>query len=221
MTVPTSSHRPVAAQRHRAGLRVDEHDAEVDGRRIGAVGRVEERGLLQPDLQIGGAVAGMVGGVGHGRERELAVRALDRELAIGEVEVLGRALHHVRRQPLGLGHDAVGGSVDRHAGGRQRARAPGADAHGHAVGIALHQVDMVDVAAEAVGGDLAPGSLVTLAVAVAAGEHGDAPVRVHAHAGDVIAADLGAEVVHHLDRAGARPCRRRRRCRYPSTGLAT
>ena len=105
---------------------------------------------------------------------------------------------------LALATHAIGGGVDRHAGGRQRARAPGADAHGHPVGIALDHVDVVDVAAEAISRDLAPSGLVALPVAVAAGEDGDTPVRMDAHAGDVVAADLGAEVVHHLDWAGAR-----------------
>ena len=49
----------------------------------------------------------------------------------------------------------------------------------------MHHVDILDRHAEPLGDELREGGLVALAVAVRAGEHGDAAGRIDAHGRDI------------------------------------
>ena len=87
---------------------------------------------------------------------------------------------------LALGDDLVhrldhGGAADGEA-----AAAIGAHAERDLGGVAVDDVDLGDRHAELVGDELREGRLVALAVAVRAGEDGDAAGRMDADVGDLV-----------------------------------
>ena len=107
--------------------------------------------------------------------------------------VSGGNLQHEARDLLGLGDHLVGGVEDRRHADRARARAVGAHAELHLVGIAVHDGDLLDGDAELLRHELGEGGLVALAVAVRAGEHLDRAGRIDAHFRGLPQADAGAE----------------------------
>jgi hypothetical protein len=137
-------HRGEAVDAHLAGLPVDLDLADVGAARKGEVGRVVEGRFVQARLQlVERVVVRHVGRERHLAERDLLVGALDRELAVGELDVGVARLHQVRRDLLGLGLDLVERLHDGRAAHRDGARAVGAHAEGHAAGVAVHHVDVV------------------------------------------------------------------------------
>ena len=85
-----------AVDRDDAGLRIDLEFADMDAGRKGEVRRVPEGGLLQARLQF--LTIELVRGIGVQRDRDEVdrfVRALDRELAVLELDVLVRSLQNM------------------------------------------------------------------------------------------------------------------------------
>ncbi len=168
--------------RRRAGIGIDLDLADVRARRIGEVGGIVERGLVEAGFElVERIVVRHVGGEGDLRERNVLVRALDYELAVLELHVRIAHLHQVRGDLASLGDDLVERLDDRRAADRDRARAVGAHAEGDAPRVTVHDVDVVHADAEALRNHLREGRLVTLAVAVRAGEDRDLPGGMHAH----------------------------------------
>ncbi|MEJ2434946.1 MAG: hypothetical protein P8Y53_17975 [Pseudolabrys sp.] len=101
---------------------------------------------------------------------------LEIEIALVDPQHVGgdgaRLLHHLFR-----GHEK---GRTRQGG---RARAAGAFAVEHLVGVALDVLHLARVETEPVAHDLLERGLVPLALAVGAGEHGDAAVALEAHFG--------------------------------------
>ena len=105
-----------------------------------------------------------------GVERDVApggrlVGAGDGELAVLELDVAFGGLEHVGGDLLGLGLDLVERLDDRRHADRAGARAVGAHAELHLVGVAVHDRDVLDRNAEPLGDELREGRLVALAVA--------------------------------------------------------
>jgi hypothetical protein len=89
------------------------------------------------------------------------------------------------------------------AADRDRARAVGAHAEGHAAGVAVHHVDRLDRDAQARRHDLREGGLVALAMAVRAGEHGHAAGRMDANLAALEQARARAERARDVRRRDA------------------
>ena len=99
----------------------------------------------------------------------------------------------MRGDLLALGDDLVARLRERRAADDQRARAVGAHAELHLVGVAEHDVDILERHAEFLADDLRVGRLVTLAVIVRADKHGDLAGRVDAHGRALIKTAARAE----------------------------
>ena len=82
---------------------------------------------------------------------------------------------------------------ERRAADDQRSRAVGAHAELHAVGIAEHDVDVIEGDAELLRHDLREGGLVPLPVIVGADQHRHLSGRMHADGGAFVEAATGAE----------------------------
>ena len=107
----------------------------------------------------------------------------DGKLAVLELDVGFRGFEQVGRNLLALGDDLVHRLDDRGAADRQRARAVSAHAEGDLVGVAVHDLDLLDRHAEPVGDELGKGRLVALTVRMRAGQHRDAAGWMHPHLG--------------------------------------
>src|SRR5262249_54926566 len=90
------------------------------------------------------------------------------------------------------------GLDDGGAADRDRARAVGAHAELHLVGIAVHDRDLADRNAQPLGDQLAERRLVTLAVAMRAREHLDGADRIDADLRRFPQTDAGAETADRL-----------------------
>ena len=140
--------------------------ADVAAGRESEVGRVVKRGLLQARLEL--RAGELVRDIGV--ERDVApgrrlVGAGDGELAVLEFDVALGRLQHEGRDFLGLGLDLVERLDDRRHADRAGARAVGAHAELHLVGVAMHDRDILDRNAEPLGHELREGGLVALPVA--------------------------------------------------------
>ena len=150
-----------------AGSGVHFHLTDVGTCGEGEVGRVVERCLVQAGLQLVQRVV-----VRHvGSERNLAeshffIGALDGELAVGELDVGIAGLHQVGRDFLGLGLDLVQRLHDGCTTDRDRARAVGSHAEGHAAGVAMDHVHRVNGYAQTGRYYLRKRGFMSLAVAV-------------------------------------------------------
>ena len=143
---------------------------------------IVERGLVEPGLElVERIIVRHVGGEGDLAERLGAVGAGDRELAVLELDVGLGGLEQMGRDLPALVDHLVERLDQRRAADRQRARAVGSHAERNARGVAMHDVDILDRHAEPLGHKLREGGLVTLAVAVGAGENGDAAGRIDPH----------------------------------------
>ena len=139
----------------------------------------------------------------------LLVGAGDLQLAVLDDDVGLRRLEQVGGDLLGLGLDLVERLDDRRHADRG-ARAVGAHAELHLVGVAMDDRDVVDADAEAVVDDLGEGGLVALAVGVGAGQDLDRADRIDPHFGQFPEADAGAERAdrrRRRDAAGLDPAR--------------
>ena len=158
-----------------AGVDIDLDLADVAAGREGEIGRIVERGFLQARLQFGAGEfvrdIGVERDVAEGRR---LVGAGDGELAVLELDVAFRRLQHEGGDLLGLGLDLVERLDDRRHADRAGARAIGAHAELHLVGVAVHDGDVLERNAEPLRHQLREGRLVALPVRVAAGEHFDA-----------------------------------------------
>ena len=94
---------------------------------------------------------------------------------------------------LPLTNDLVARLRQRRAADDERARAVGAHAELHLVGVAEHDIDIVERHAEFLADDLREGRLVALAVTVRADEHRDLSGRMHAHGRALIKTAARAE----------------------------
>ena len=81
---------------------------------------------------------------------------------------------------------------------RQRTRAEGSHAERDLAGIAVHDFHVAEIHAQAVGGDLGEGRLVTLAVTVRAGQDLHAAGRIDPHGGDFIQTRARAQLPGRL-----------------------
>ncbi|MCY1306023.1 hypothetical protein D9M70_558550 [compost metagenome] len=124
---------------------------------------------------------GGVGGKCHLEPGHRLVGAGNLQFAVLNHDVAFVRFHQMRGDLLCLGLHLVERLDDRRHADRAGARAVGAHAHLHLVGIAMHDVDAVNRNAEAVGDELGKGGLVALAVAVRAGQHLDGADSVDAH----------------------------------------
>ena len=125
--------------------------ADVAAGREGEVGRIVERRLLQPRLHAGRQIVRGVGGKRHLEPRHVLVGAGDLQRAVLDDDVALVGLHQMRGDLLGLGLDLVERLDDRRHADRAGARAVGAHAHLHLVGVAMDDRHAVDRHAEAVG----------------------------------------------------------------------
>ena len=187
-----------------AGVGVHLNLAGVGAGGVGEVRRIIERGLLQPRLdRLQWVVVGDVGRQRHRTEVDVLVGAGDAEHAVLELDVVGRGLHQMRGDALGLGDDLLRRAHHGRAADRQRAGPVGAHAHRGARRVAMDDVDHLFRAAEHLGDDLAEGGLMALAVAVRAGHHHDAAGRVDADRGALEEARPGAELTDEVRRRDA------------------
>ena len=188
--------RPALDRRH-ARRGVDLDLADMDPGREGEVGRVVERPFLQPRLQLLPVeLVRDIGLQGAGAEIELAVGALHREMPVGEIDIGLVRLQHMGGDLLALGDHLVERLEDRRHADRAGARAIGAHAHLHLVGVAMNDRDIVDRNAETIRDELGEGRLVTLAVAVRAGENLDRADRIDPDLGRFPQADTRTERTH-------------------------
>ena len=177
MILPKSSTAVKRSIFDHAGVAVDLDLADVGAGREGEVGRIVERVLVQAGLElVVRVVVRHVGRERHLAEHLLLVGAGDLEHAAVVLDVAFRRLQQVRGDLLALGDDLVERLDDRGAADGDRARAVGAHAEQDLRGVAVHDVDVLDRHAEAVGDHLREGGLVALAVRVRAGEHRHLPV---------------------------------------------
>ena len=86
-------------------------------------------------------------------EADAAVGAADAEDAVAILDVADRGLEFLRGQVLRALDRALGGDAHRRAADEERARAGAAESRA-AVGVALHDPDLLDRHAEDVDGDL-------------------------------------------------------------------
>ena len=135
-------------------------------------------------------------GIGVQRDRaevDRLVGALDRELAVLELDVPFGGLEHVARDLLRLGLDLVERLGDRRHADRAGARAVGAHAHLHLVGVAVDDRHIFHRDAEPTGDELGEGRFVALPVTVRAGQDLDRADHVDAHFRRFPEADAAAE----------------------------
>ena len=112
-----------------------------------------------------GSLAGSNGVGGDFLDRQRAVGLVRGEHAVGEFEIVGVDLEQMRGDRARLGDDLLGRHVERRAGHGRRARAAGAFAVEHLVGVALHVVHVVGIEPEPVADQLLEHGLVALALA--------------------------------------------------------
>ena len=186
-----------------AGGGIDFHFADVGAGREGEVGRVVERAFLQARLHAVGQIVRGVGGERDHRQRDRLVGAGDLELAVLDDDVVLGCLELMGRDLLGLGLDLLHRLQDRGEADRGRARAIGAHAELHLVGVAMDDLHLADRNAEALGDELAEGRLMALAVAVRSRQDLDGADRIDAHFGGFPQADAGAEAADRFRRRDA------------------
>ena len=191
--------RREAFDRGHAGIGIDLDLADMHACREGEVRRIVEGALFQAGLEI---LAGeFVGNIGL--QRDLAeghrlVGASDRELAVGEFDILLRGLHRIGSNLLALLDHLVDGAGDRRHADGAGTRAVGAHAELDLVGIAVDDIDLVDIDTKTLRDQLGEGGLVALAMAVRAGQHLDRAGRIDAHFRRFPQADAGAERADRL-----------------------
>src|SRR5205085_2088775 len=106
-----------------------------------------------------------VGGASHVGERHtLLRRALDGELVLVDLDVLGRGLEFVGDDGLGLVGNFYGATSDRLTAHGGRARAVRVAALGTGAGVAVNDLDHRRIDAEPIGGDLREGGLLPLSM---------------------------------------------------------
>jgi hypothetical protein len=109
-------------------------------------------------------------------------------------------LQQVRRDLLALGDDLVQRLDDRGAADGERAGSVRPHAEQHAARVAVDDVDVLERNAELRRDHLRERRLVALAVAVRAGEHGDASGRMDAHLAGLEQTRARAECAGHRRR---------------------
>ncbi len=176
----------------RFGIDLDFADVAAGGE--GEVGRIVERAVsFSPGSMPGRQVVGGIGGKRHLEPRYRLVGAGDLELAVLDDDVALIRLHQVGGDLLRLGLDLVERLDDGRHADRPRARAVGAHAHLHLVGVAVDDVDAVDRHAEAVGDQLGEGGFMPLPVAVRPGQNLDGADGIDSDLGRFPETDAGTE----------------------------
>ena len=184
--------RDVAGEPHLAGLSID-----LDLGKVRAAGkgrrtvRAEIGPLGEPGLDLVGQLRGMKRMPGDLGDVDRAVGAGDDELAALKDDIVARRLHHVGGDATTLVDKLVGRHDDRRAGELRRARAEGADPHGHEIAVAKAVADLIGIDAEFLRQHLLEGRAVTLAVIHAAGNQDDAARRIEADLGMLVIAPAG------------------------------
>ena len=186
-----------------AGAGIDLELADIGAGREGEVGRVVEGGFLQARLHAVGQIVRGVGGERDHRQRDRLVGAGDLELAVLDDDVVLGRLQRMRGDLLGLGLDLLHRLDDGGAADRDRARAVGAHAELHLVGVAVDDLHLADRNAETFRDQLRKRRLVALAVAVRARQDLDGADRIDADFRGFPQADAGAEAADRLRRRDA------------------
>jgi hypothetical protein len=143
-----------------------------------------------------GHVVRGVGGERHLEPRHALVGSCDLELAILDDDVAFVGFHQVRGKFLGLDLDLVERLDHRRHADRTGARAVGAHAHLHLVGVAMDDGDRVDADAKTLGNQLCEGGFMALAVAVRPGQNLDRAHRIDPHFRRFPKPHAGAERSH-------------------------
>ena len=163
-------HADVLAQVDVPGLGVDLDAREVRAVREGEVLRVEHGVGVEAGLHVLRVVVRRERGPDDLLDGEALVGALDREAAVGELEVVLGRLQQVRRELLGLADHLLRRVDDGDAADDQRPRAVGVEALRRDLGVAVQDLDVLERHAELVGDDLAERRLVPLPVRGGAGD---------------------------------------------------
>ena len=151
-----------------AGIGIDLDLGNVRARGKGEVGGIVERRLFETGLQVLRIVVRDIGGQSDFGDGLGLVGADDPVGALVELDVVDRGLHQMSRNLAALEDDLVAGPHDGGSANGDGSRPVGAHSHGDAVGIALHDLDILDRQPKGVRDNLGEGGLVTLAVAVGA-----------------------------------------------------
>src|SRR5271157_2514518 len=167
-------------QGDRPGIAIDLDLGDMRACRVGEVRRIVKGRLVESRLdRIDRIIVRHIGGQSDLGERYGPVGTRDGELASLELDVgLGR-FEQVGGNLLSLAHHFVDRLDESRAADRERARGVGAHAKRDLVRVAVDDVDHLDGYAELTGYHLCKGRLVALAMAVCAGEYGDASGRMN------------------------------------------
>ena len=190
-------HHAVAHDLDHAGVLVDLDLADMGAVREVLLFQGEDRGLDQAWFQPFRQFRRIGGGAGDVADGDGLVGFLRREYTVFEFQIVDTDLEHMRGDLLRLCDDLVGGCGHRRSAGRRRARAAGALAKEHCVGVARHIGDFLWINSEPVAYDLLERGLVPLPLIVRAGEQRDRARAVEADFRALIARASGA-----LDRVG-------------------
>ena len=106
-----------------------------------------------------------------------AIRAGDADMAVGDFQIADRRFELVGGQFLQRGDERLRRARHHHRADRNRARAAGAIAGRHAIGVALHDLDAIERHVEILRDDLRISGLVALAVGLGADIGSEIAVR--------------------------------------------
>ncbi len=184
----------VSLERDDPGVGIDFHLGDMTAAGIGEVDRIVVSLLLEAGLQhFQRIIVRDVGGAGDLLEGLAAVGAGNRENPGLELNIVFAGLEQVRGNLLAFRHHLVAGLGQRGAAHHQRARAVGAHAELHPIGIAKHDIDIVERHPEFLRHDLREGRFMALAMIVGADQDRHLSGRMHPHGGALVKSTAGAE----------------------------
>jgi len=132
-----------------AGVRIDLELADMRPVAEGEARRIVDRGLLQAGLDgLERKVVRHVSRLGDRCKGYAPVGAGDDECAISEIDVARGRLEQMGCDQLAFGDDLIGGTIERAAADRDRARAESAGAVRYRIGVAFDHLDFFDRHAE-------------------------------------------------------------------------
>ena len=165
------------------GVAVDLDLTDVAAVGIGRTRWQNDGAFCQPDLHTRGQARRCVGSLRDIDQSDRAVGALDGEVAVVEADIGLGGLQQMGGDTLGLVDNLFRRPLQRRAADADRARAKGSFAVGHHVGVAIDDVDLIEVEAEQFRSDLAERRFVSLSVGVGTHRHGDAAIAFETNCG--------------------------------------